>query len=221
MGFFPETIAAKLAGREVAASLLCFMDFKDTPRRWWVGFGDLPAGGHVWQGTGTMIEIDGLEQAIGTAAPRTTFTLSGVDAEVVRLARQSSARVKDRACQVFVQFFEVSTGGYQMQWTPLDQPYTIWSVIMDQMTFGAEGPSQRRVSLTAESIWTGRRRPAYGFYSDRDQNARFPGDRGLEQVVNLVNKTIRWPTFVFWLLAGVAAAAYAPMLYPILPAGHA
>lgn len=195
MGFFPETIAAKLAGREVAVALLCFMDFKDTPRRWWMGYGDLNAGGHTWQGTGTFIEIDGLDQALGTVAPQTTFTLSGVDATVVTLARQSSARVKDRACQVYIQFFEIAPGGDQMPWAPLDEPYAIWSGIMDQMTYGADGPSQRRVTLTAESIWTGRRRPAYGFWTDRDQNGRFPGDRGLEQVVNLVQKTIRWPVF--------------------------
>lgn len=205
MGFFPQTIEAKLAGREVAASLLTFMDFRDTPRRWWMGSGDLVAGGQTWQGTGSMIQIDGLEQALGTNAPRTTFTLSGVDSTIVTLARQSSARVKDRPCQVFIQFFELSPGGDQMPWAPLDAPYTIWSGFMDQMSYGAEGPSQRRVSLTAESIWTGRRRPAYGFYTDRDQNARFAGDRGLEQVVNLINKTIRWPVLVFALAFGAAA----------------
>lgn len=195
MGFFPQTVAAKLAGREVAAALLCFMDFRDTPRRWWMGFGDLNAGGQIWQGIGSMIQIDGLEQAMGTNAPRSTFTLSGVDAEIVRLARQASARVKDRPCQVYIQFFEIAPGGDKMPWAPLDAPYAIWSGIMDQMSYGAEGPTQRRVTLTAESIWTGRRRPAYGFWTDRDQNARFPGDRGLEQVVNLVQKTIRWPVF--------------------------
>lgn len=193
MGFFPQTIEAKLAGREVAASLLCFMGFKDTPRRWWMGFGDLNAGGHIWQGTGEMIQIDGLDQPIGTVAPKTTFTLSGVDSTIVTLARQSSDRVKDRQARVFIQFFEIAPGGDQMPWAPLDAPYAIRSMIMDQMSYGAQGPSQRRVTLTAESLWTGRRRPAYGFFTDRDQNSRFPGDRGLEQVVNLVQKTIRWP----------------------------
>ncbi|WP_108398794.1 hypothetical protein [Devosia submarina] len=195
MGFFSQTIEAKLAGREVAASLLVYMGFRDAPRHWWMGFGDLTAGGHTWQGTGEMIQIDGLESAIGTVAPKTTFTLSGVDSAIVTLARQSSARVKDRPCQVFIQFFEIAPGGDQMPWQPLDAPYAIWSGIMDQMSYAADGPSQRRVTLTAESIWTGRRRPAYGFWTDRDQNARFPGDRGLEQVVNLVMKTVRWPAF--------------------------
>jgi len=206
MGFFPQTIAAKLAGREVAASLLCFMDFKETPRRWWAGFGDLQAGGHTWQGTGELITIEGLEQATGTTAPRTTFTLSGIDATIVSLARNASDRVKDRACRVYIQFFEISpTNGAVHPWSPLDMPYAVWSGLMDQMTYAAEGPAQRSVTLTAESIWTGRRKPAYGRYTDRDQNARFPGDRGLEQLPDLIQKTIRWPVYV--LAAALCAQA--------------
>lgn len=196
MGFFPQTIAAKLAGREIGASLLCHMDFRVTARSWWMGFGNLVAGGETWLGTGEMISIDGLDMPVGTTAPRTTFSLSGVDAAIVNLARNASDRVKDRRCTVYLQFFEIApSDGQVAPWAPLDAPYAIWSGIMDQMTYAAEGPSQRTVTLTAESIWTGRRKPAYGRYTDRDQNARFPGDRGLEQLPDLVQKTIRWPVF--------------------------
>lgn len=189
MPFFSETVAAKLAGREVSAELLCFMDFRDTPRRWWMGFGDVVLGGHTWQGLGELIAIEGLEQSVGTTANKTTFRLSGVDATVVQMARQSSDRVKDRRVQVFVQFWDVT------DWLPLDQPYALWSGRMDQMTYAADGPQSRTVTVTAETIWAGRRKAPFGYYTDRDQNQRFPGDRGLEQVSSLVNKTIRWPVF--------------------------
>jgi len=196
MGFFPEAIAAKLAGREVGAALLCFMDFRDTPRRWWTGFGPLIAGGEEWQGTGELIQIDGLEQPIGTVAPKTTFALSGVDATIVTLARQASARVKDRRCTVYIQFFDLAPGDADVApWSTLDKPFAVWSGLMDQMTYSAQGPSQRGVSLTAESFWTNRRRPSYGLLTYVDQIARFPGDLGLMQVVDLVSKTNRWPVF--------------------------
>jgi hypothetical protein len=196
MGFFPNTIAAKLAGRTVAATLLVFMDFRDTPRRFWTGFGTLNAGGHEWMGTGDLISIDGLDQPLGTAAPKMTFQLSGIDSGLVTLARQASDRVKDRRVTVYIQFFDVTpTDAGTQPWSTLDQPYAVATGIMDQMTFSAQGPSERGITLTAESPWVNRRRPAYGLYTDRDQNARFPGDRGLEQVPNLVQKTIRWPVF--------------------------
>lgn len=196
MGFFPQTIAAKLAGRTIGASLLVFMDFKDAPRRWWPGFGDLQAGGQTWQGTGELISVGGLDQPIGTVAPKATFTLSGVDSTIVTLARQASDRVKDRRVTVYIQFFDATPDSASVQpWTNLDQPFAVWSGLMDQMIYTADGPASRGITLTAESLWVNRRRPAYGLWTDRDQNARFPGDRGLEQVVNLVTKTIRWPTF--------------------------
>lgn len=196
MGFFPETVAAKLADRTIAASLLVHMDFRETPRRIWAGYGELQAGGHTWLGTGELVQIEGLEQPIGTVAPKTTFTLSGVDATLVTMARSASDRVKDRRVTVYIQFFDVTPTDASVQpWSLLDAPYAIWSGIMDQMSYSAQGPGQRSITLSAESLWTNRRRPPYGFWTDRDQNSRFPGDRGLEQVVNLVAKTIRWPVY--------------------------
>ncbi len=196
MGYFPQAIAAKLAGRTVAASLLCFMDFRVTPRRWWMGFGDLEAGGYTWQGMGELIQIDGLEQPIGTVAPKTTFQLSGVDPTVVKLAKKASDRVKDRRCRVYLQYFDITPDDASVApWSLLDEPFAIWSGMMDQLTYSGQGPSQRGVTQSAESLWTNRSRPPFGLWSDRDQNARFPGDRGLEQVPSLVKKQARWPVF--------------------------
>lgn len=196
MGFFPETIAAKLAGRTVAASLLVHMDFREEDRRFWFGFGGLEAGGHTWQGTGELIQIDGLEMPIGTVAPKATFTLSGIDAALVTLARNASDRVKDRRATIYIQFFDVTPDDASVEpWSRLDEPFAVSSWLMDQMTYSAQGASERSISLTAESLWTNRRRPAFGLYTDRDQNKRFPGDRGLEQVPSLVQKQSRWPVF--------------------------
>lgn len=196
MGFFPETIAAKLAGRTIAASLLVHMDFRETPRRFWFGFGDLVTGGHTWQGTGELIQLDGLESPIGTVAPKTTFTLSGIDATLVTLARNASDRVKDRRATIYIQFFDITPDDASIEpWSLLDEPFAASTWLMDQMTYTAQGPAQRGIALTAESLWTNRRRPAFGLFTDRDQNKRFPGDRGLEQVVDLVSKTIRWPVY--------------------------
>ena len=188
MGFFNATIAAATAGRTVRASLLVFFDFVDEPTRLWMGQGTLVAGGQEWKGLGEWGSVDGLEQAIGTVAPQTTFKLSGVSPEIVTLARQSSDRVKGRNVNVYTQFFDE-------QWAPLDQPYVVWSGILDLMKYAATGPSERSVTVTAEGLWTARRRPVYSLYTDRDQKARFPGDRGLEEVPDLVTKSIIWPKY--------------------------
>lgn len=190
MAFFNSTVEAYTAGRSIAGTVLVFMDFVDAPRRWWPGFGSLVVGGQTWQGTGELISVDGLEQPMGTAAPQTTFTLSGVDSTIVTLARNSSEKVKGRRVVVYVQFFKLD--GMQA-WTPLDSPAAVWTGKMDQMKYAAQGPNSRSVTVTAESLWVNRSRPPFGLYSNADQVARFAGDRGLEQVSDLVNKTIRWP----------------------------
>lgn len=188
MGFFTETIRAAASGRTVRAALLAHFDFLDEPTSVWRGYGTLVAGGRDWSGLGELGDIDGLEQAIGTVAPQSTFTLSGVDPSIVTLARQQSDRVKGRSVTAYVQFFDTND-------QTLDEPFAVWSGILDQMKFTAMGVARRTITVTAEGLWTNRRRPPWGLYTDRDQNARYPGDRGLEQVPDLVSKSIRWPTF--------------------------
>lgn len=192
---FSQTVEAYLQGRTVACAPLVYMAFKDADRRWWPGFGTLVTNdGAQWQGTGSLITIDGLEEDIGTAANPMTFTLSGVDAEIVTLARNASDRVKGRRVFVYLQFFDVTPTDAGVQpWTPLDLPDVIKTGTMEQMRYVADGPTSRQVIVTAEGLWTGRNRPPFGLYTDRDQQSRFPGDRGLEQVSDLVSKVIRWP----------------------------
>lgn len=193
--FFSETVAAAMAKKTIGASLLVFMDFKDAPRRWWTGFGMLDAGNAEWTGLGKFVSVDGLEGQVGTAAPQATFTVSGVDPDIVAQARASSDRVKGRRAVVYIQFFHTSpTDAGDQVHSLLDTPYAVWSGKMDQVQFSASGPSLRTITVTAETLWASRNRPRYGLYTDRDQNGRFPGDRGLEQVSSLVSKTIRWPT---------------------------
>lgn len=194
MPFFNETVAAAAAGRKVHAALLCFMDFKDDPVRWWRGFGDLEAGGHTWQGLGQLVDIDGLGQAVGAVAPPTTFTLSGVDRRIAGFVRNASEKVKDRRVIVYIQFFATASTTDSELWAPLDQPNAVWTGRMDQIRYTTSG-DQRTVTLTGESIWADRNRPPFGLLTDADQRARFSGDVGLGQVAGLVNKTIRYPNF--------------------------
>jgi hypothetical protein len=51
------------------------------------------------------------------------------------------------------------------------------------------------VSLTAENMFYGRSRPPYGRNTDRDQQARSPGDKFFGFVSSLVQKTITYPDY--------------------------
>lgn len=190
MSFFSDTVASRLSGATVQAALLVFFDFVGEPMRLWAGFGSiLTTDGNTWAGLDGLGQIDGLQQAIGTVAPKATFTISATDPSILILAQGQSTLVKNRGVTVFLQFFDAT-------WAPLDSPYALWTGLMDTMAYSSDGPSRvYKVSVSAESLWTGRNRAPFGFYDTEDQIARgFRNDLGLVQVPALAGKTIRWPT---------------------------
>lgn len=187
MGYFPSTIAAYLAGRVIQRGILVHFDFLGEPHRVWSGTGLLRAGGREWSGLGELGTIEGLESALGGIAPETTFTLSGVDPTLVLLALNSSDRVKGRSVTVFLQLFDLDS------LETLDDPFAIYLGTMDVMKVSATGPTMRKVSVTAETLFARRALAPWEYLSDRDQNRLFPGDRGLEMVPSMANKSVEWP----------------------------
>lgn len=194
--FSPE-IAAVIASRVVSSAYLVQFDFRDLTKRVWLGFGPLRAGGQEWQGLGELISIEGLEQSTGTAAAATTFTLSGVDRDIVAMAAASSDRVKGRIVRVYLQFFETTESAKRSATIQvgalLGSPTVVWSGWMDQITYAAEGTGLRTITLTAEGLLAERNRPPFGMYTPGDQAARFPGDKGLDHTPGLESYTVRWP----------------------------
>lgn len=185
---FPETVSAALAGKTVRAALLARFDCLSETVRVWGGFGSLRAGAEDWLGMGEFGSVDGLSLRSDMAAESLTFKLSGVSPRIVSLAKQSETEVKGRPSCVFVQFFNE-------EWQTLDEPVALRPAIMDQTRFEATGPDMRTVTMTAEDIFASRGSAPYAYYTDRDQQKRFDGDRGLEYIPSLIAKTVTWPDF--------------------------
>lgn len=198
MGLFSETIAAQLAGARVQCAPLVEFDFTSGPMRLWRGAGLLPTNdGREWQALGQLGGIDGLAQAMGGTAPEATFTLSGVDAEIVHLARDEfEAEVRGRMVRVLIQFFGQDDAGDPDNQRCLDNPYPVWAGRCLKPRFELDASGQRRsIVVTAESLFATRNRPNSGMYTDRDQQARFPGDKGFEFAATLLTKVLTWPDF--------------------------
>lgn len=184
MSYLPETKAALVRGDRVGQAILVELMIASGPQRYFNGVRRLRAGGREWLGLGDMLSISGLEQPAGGTAPPTTFTLSGVTPDMIAAARNGSVEVKNRPVTVYLQFVGEAR--------PLDEPLALWAGIMDTLKFAGSGPSDRRIVLTAETLFVRRRRAPFGYYTDADQQARFPGDRGMEFTAALVNKTVPW-----------------------------
>ena len=196
MGFFPETIAAALAGTKVECAALVRFDFTSETMRLWQGFGNLvTSDGAVWQGLGQFGSMSGIEQAVNGEAPEATFTLSGVDANILRLARDEfSAEVLGRKAYVLIQFFGVDDVDDPDNQRPLDAPYPVWCGRCLSPTFTIQ-QDERSVNISAESLFSLRSRPQFAMYTDSDQQRRFTGDRGFEFIGSLVSKVVAWPDY--------------------------
>ena len=189
---FPATVKAQLTGERVRVDALVEFGFASGITRLWNGFGLLPTNdGKTWQGLGNMGRIDGLEQSINGTAPTQTFTLSGVDPTFAAIAKGEAAEYYRRPVTVFLQFFGDD-------WQPLDNPFAISLRHMERIkakrTQTEEG-FEYTISLTAETPFTTRRRPPFSYWTDRDQQLRYPGDRGLEEVAGIDGKEITFPDY--------------------------
>ena len=194
MSFIPDTIAARIGGQTVTADQLVLFDWLPTASRYWPGFGELiTADGNLWNGTtgnGTdsVLKIDGLEYALGTGAPKATFTVGALDPNILVLAQGQATLVKNRQVTVYLQFFDANQ-------QPLDTPYPLWVGFLDVMSYRSTRDGAYQVSVTAEGPWTRRNRPAAAYYDPQDQAARgYPGDTGLNQIPALAGQTLLWKT---------------------------
>lgn len=201
MSLFPGAIKAQAAGLHVVASLFVTFDFKSGPMRVWEGDGPLDRGGFTWWGIGhrqdgsgnPLQQIDGLEQAINGTAPQLTLTLSGVDAQVVAAARKDAAadEIEGRLLTVSIGFFDATLPGL----VPLDGLVLLGTWFMQKPSFTATGPILRTITLPCETLFAQRSRAPFGMLTDRDQQRRYPGDKALEFVPKMVDRTVTWPRF--------------------------
>ena len=181
----------RLRNGEIAAAVLCWMDFATGPKRWWAGFGDLQHDGHLWSGTGDVISISELTTDYQMSADPCTFVMAATG-EMMTLARNSRAAVHGRQVIVYLQLFSTVAQGLVGPWQPLGSPFALFTGTMGPMTYVAEGAGRREVSLQCEGLWARRNAPPRGLWTDRDQQARVPGDKGFERMALYTNYKPRW-----------------------------
>ncbi|MDR6289989.1 MULTISPECIES: hypothetical protein [Inquilinus] len=201
MPLFPDSSEAQAKGQHVVCAFFVLFAFKSQPIRVWEGDGEIVRGGQTWQGIGhrqdgqgnPLQSIDGLEQAINGTAPQLSLTLSGVDARVVAAAKKDAAadEIEGQPITIWLGFYDATMPGL----VELDGLIPIGTWIMQKPSFTATGPIQRTIALPAETLFAQRSRAPFGLLTDRDQQRRFPGDKALEFVPKMVDRTVTWPRF--------------------------
>lgn len=215
MGYFPRAIAAYLKKRTVRCAPLALFWFDTGPIGLWNGFNTFDAGGITWNACKGLATIEGIEEPLSGEAKQVKVSIAGDDVPGASLsvaakmaATVDKAVYKRRLLQIYLQFFDTNwqpgvpddiraINDSQEPWTQLDEPFAILGAFMDEPEFSREpiegGGCRRTIAMTAENIFAGRNVSPFGFYTDRDQQRRFVGDKGLEFVKDLQNKTVPTP----------------------------
>lgn len=186
------TIQTLLEGRTVRVAHLVEFCFRSQARRLWNGSYQLRAGGHDWFGLSKLGSIEGIEDDGGLQAQEMKFSISGVDSRLLAVAvSEDRADYIGAHVKVYYNFFGED-------WQNLeDDPVARAAGIIDGLEVTRQpmegGGTRRVISLTAQNIFYGRVIPPASFFTNRDQGQRFPGDRGLSYVGDLVETNIPFP----------------------------
>ena len=187
---FEAAQAAQLAGRDPRTSWLIKLDFASGPVRTWLDWGTLEAGGHEWKGVGQIVDLSGLQQVINAEAPELTLRLSGLDATIAPLVRDEfEDEARGRDVTIYLQFLEDDAD------VALGDPYPVARGLMQRPQFTRGEDGTRVITISCESFYAMRARPAFATYTDADQQALYPGDKGFSFVAGLRNKKTIWPDY--------------------------
>lgn len=171
--------------------------------RLWLGFGDIapgvnvldPADGGSYLGFGEIQDVPVYKQLLNGTAERVAFTMSGVSGQTLALA------VAD-ADQVIGKQIDVGFMLFGPDWQPLGPVhwharYIAGPISLDQQL--NEDPTKspiRSLSLSAGSLFTSRKRPSYSYFTDADQQARYPGDEFCSLAAQYTNEfNLSWPIY--------------------------
>lgn len=176
---------------DIACTILCQMDFRTKPQRWWLGYGELTAGGVEYQGTGDIIQISALNITYGMSAGMVRFSIPNASPEMVARCDNQAVEVNNRLCRVFYQLYSTIERGGDHAGRLIGEPIAIFTGAMRDMR-STSTPDSRSIELEAYGRLSRQGKPAYGRWTDADQRARYPGDTGLGLLASLKDKALVW-----------------------------
>lgn len=175
----------------------------DQTLRLWTGVGTLVYQGVSWVGTGSLLQIDTIEETSEIAAKGATVTLSGVPSEVLSLAL--SEPYQGRQAKIYFGTFQpygqlqqedaayilLQDGGKILLEDRKTDLTEIFAGYMDQMNI-EENTEASTIQLTIENKLIDLERPRTARFTSAYQKSIYPNDLGLDFVEDLQTKELYW-----------------------------
>jgi hypothetical protein len=171
------------AENQVVRPVLFFEgDFDSGVVRLWNGIGQITALSQTWEGAGDLINVTPIEETYEVKATGFSVSLSGISAQNLNLALAED--YQNRNMTIYLGFMNDSN---QL----VDDPFVMTRARMDVMSISQSGESTI-IEITCETRMIDFERPRRRTYSDQDQKAKYPNDRGFEFVNSIQEIEIEW-----------------------------
>ncbi|MER9135110.1 hypothetical protein NKI20_02205 [Mesorhizobium sp. M0830] len=194
--FFTSDQLALLTASRVFCSLLVKFDFQSGAEYAWNGNTALLTGGNTYLPMHGMGTIDGLGLSGNGASDNVTVSVDGLPDQALGFlakALEDTPSVDQQLMTIYLQLFDSewqNVGGPLPLWWGFMQPPRVSRTEMQ----GTDGAVQS-ISIVAENAFFNRSRPSYGRFTDRDQQARSPGDKFFGFVSSILVKTVTYPDY--------------------------
>lgn len=152
----PSALLSKLSDPEIKPFYAVELAFSSGTMRLWTGYGDKTISSNTYTGTGSLLAIEGLEEAADLSARGTTLTLSGLANTVLTYAL--TEEYQGRLVKIFWGLDDVS------------DVVEVFSGYMDQMTINDDGDNST-IKLTIESRLITLERPNIRRYTSESHKA--------------------------------------------------
>lgn len=181
----PQEYEAQKAARQVIA-LLVEMEFQQGAIRCWSGIGPLQWQGATWTGVGYLGGVSTLRSAVDGRASGLLFQLNGLP--VMHNGQNLAAYVdsfikRNGYANCWLPHFDLATGQV------IPEPQQLLRGKIQEPTIEIGGDSFR-VSIGVESARGRSQRPRALRLTHETQQIFYPGDRGLEYVVDMQDSSI-------------------------------
>lgn len=164
-------------------ALLVYFAFDSGDVRVWSGIGPLVWDSNTFQGTGLLGTVSDITESVGLKSIGMSFTLSGIPSSMIAIVL--GEHYQGRAVTVWRAFFDTDD-------VIAGSPVQVFSGRLDIMTIDDVGETIT-VGVTAENRLIDLQRPnEIRFYTDQDQQAEYPGDKGFEFVPQMKEALILW-----------------------------
>jgi len=171
---------AALQAEHTAAVVLVALYFS-TPVYVHSGVGDLSYNGNLYKGVGQLGRIETIEESVELKAGGVTLTLSGVPNDLVAVALTET--YQNAVCKIFIAALDAN---HQL----VPDPEIIHAGRVDDMAIAVG--KQGTITLRTRDKLTDWDRPRVERYNHADQQAKVPGDKGLEYTEAMVDRTLTW-----------------------------